>query len=216
MKRRLQRINTDAILESGYLEQFIEDAPYSIFPTIGNSEKPDKVAAKILEGRVAIVCDGTPFVLTAPYLLVETIQAGEDHYDKPFLSSIIRMLRIMSLFISITLPGIYVALVAFHQSVIPFKLLLTISASRKGIPFTPFVEAALMTVTFELLREAGVRMPRPIAQTIGIVGGIVLGEAAVTAGIASAPISPLNGIGLKDTFIRAPLWTLVTRPKALV
>lgn len=280
VRRRLNRIKTDAILESGYLEQFIEDVPYSPLPTIGNSEKPDKVAAKVLEGRVAIVCDGTPFVLTAPYLLVETIQAGEDYYEKPYFSSVARILRLLAVFISGNLPGIYVALLTFHQNIVPLKLLLTISSSREGIPFSAFLEALLMTVVWEFLREAGARMPRTIAQTIGIVGGIVLGEAAVRAGIASAPMiivigltgicslivppllraatiiriiilfaanilgllgiatvivavfihmcslrsfgvpylapfSPFNGMDMKDTFVRFPLWTMVTRPRVL-
>lgn len=280
VKRRLQKINTDAILESGYLEQFIEDSPMSLFPTVGNSEKPDKVAAKVLEGRVAIVCDGTPFVLTVPYLLVEALQASEDYYERPFYSSFVRILRVLSFFVSIGFPALYVSLVAFHQNIIPFKLLLTMSASREGIPFSPFLEAMLMIISFEFLREAGIRMPRTVGQTIGIVGGVVLGEATVRAGIASAPlvivtaitaicsfiippftrvtaiiriltlvaanitglfgiafimvllfiqlstvrsfgvpylspISPLNGEDLKDTYVRFPLWSLVTRPRVL-
>lgn len=210
VRRRLSRINTDAILESGYLEQFIEDGPYSIFPTVGNSEKPDKVAAKLLEGRVAILCDGTPFVLTVPYLLIETIQASEDYYEKPYFSSIVRVFRVLALIISSALPAIYVALVSFHQSIIPFKLLLTMSASREGIPFSPFVEALLMIITFELLREAGVRMPRTVGQTIGIVGAVVIGEAAVRAGIASAPMIIVISITAICSFITPPLIRVTT------
>jgi spore germination protein KA len=281
VKQRLKKIDTDAILESGYIEQFIEDEPFSMFPTIGNSEKPDKVTAKLLEGRVAIVCDGTPLVLTVPYLIVEAIQASEDYYEKFHYSTIVRILRIAALFIATWLPAIYVSLISFNQSIIPFKLLLTMSASREGIPFSPFLEAVIMLITFELLHEAGIRMPRPLGQTIGIIGAIVLGEAAVRAGFVSSPmimvvsltgvcsfisppltrvcaiarilmliaanilgllgvvvvyvaifihlctirsfgvpylspISPINFTDLKDTAIRFPIWSLVTRPRVLI
>ncbi len=205
VKKRLSKINIDAILESGYIEEFIEDSPLSIFPTVGNSEKPDIVAAKVLEGRVAILCDGTPFVLTVPYLFVETMQVSEDYYSRSIFTSAVRLLRVLSLFISTSLPAYYVALIAFHPSVIPFKLLLTISASREGIPFSPFTEALVMGIAFELLREAGVRMPRPIGQAVSIVGALVLGDAAVKAGLASTPMVIVTSITAITSFILPPL-----------
>ena len=204
-RRRLAKIKIDAVLESGYIEHFIEDNVIRLFPVVGNSEKPDKVAAKLLEGRVAILCDGTPIVLTVPYLFVESIQSTEDYYGHPVYSSVMRILRLSSLLITMGLPALYVALVAFHQTVIPFKLLLTMAASREGIPFSPFVEALLMITTFELLREAGVRMPRPIGQAVSIVGAIVLGEAAVQAGIASAPMVIVTALTAICSFIVPPL-----------
>ncbi|MFW6022805.1 MAG: spore germination protein [Halanaerobiaceae bacterium] len=281
VRRRLKRINTDAILESGYIEEFIEDAPMSIFPTVGNSEKPDIVAAKLLEGRVAILTDGTPIVLTVPRLFVENIQASEDYYSRASFTIFVRMARILAIIISVSLPAFYVALVSFHQDTIPFKLVLSMAASSEGIPFSPFVEAFVMGVIFELLREAGVRMPRPIGQAVSIVGGLVLGQAAVEAGITSnimviitaltaitsfvvpsfagtlpiirlalllsanilgffgmmlttiiflshmctlrsfgvpylAPFSPLIGQDIKDTFIRVPIWAMVTRPASII
>ncbi|NLY43367.1 MAG: spore germination protein [Clostridiaceae bacterium] len=205
VKRRINNINTDAILESGYIEEFIEDAPLSIFPTVGNSEKPDVVAAKLLEGRVAILCDGTPFVLTVPYLFMESLQASEDYYARPIFSSIVRLLRLLALAITTFLPAFYVALVAFHQNVIPFKLLLTIASSREGIPFSPFMEALLMGIIFELLREAGVRMPRPIGQAISIVGALVLGEASVEAGLVSDLMVIITAITAITSFVLPPL-----------
>lgn len=183
IKMRLNRINTDAILESGYIEQFIEDAPYSIFPTIGNSEKPDTTAAKILEGRAAILVDGTPFVLTMPMLFIEGFQSAEDYYSRPFYASIIRMLRFVAFYISVLAPATYVILSTFHQELIPTTLLFTMAASHEGVPFPAVMEVGVMMITFEILREAGVRLPRPVGQAVSIVGALVIGEAAVTAGL---------------------------------
>lgn len=202
---RLKKIKTDAILDTGYIEHFISDSNRSLFPTIGTSEKCDKLAGKLLEGRVAIFCDGTPYVLTVPYLFIESIQASEDYYDHNLFASFMRILRLLALLVSNLLPGLYVALLAFHQTVIPFQLMITIAASRQGIPFTPFVEAGLMLVIFELLREAGVRMPRPIGQSLSIVGAIVLGEAAVSAGIASNLMVMVVSITAICSFIVPPL-----------
>ncbi|MEH7118964.1 spore germination protein [Neobacillus vireti] len=186
VRTRLQHINVDSILESGYLEQFIEDSPFSIFPTVGNSEKPDKVASKLLEGRVAILCDGTPFVLTVPFLFVEGLQVGEDYYSRPYLSSLIRLLRLLALFIAIAVTPFYIALTTYHQEMVPSLLLATMAAGEERVPFPIFIETLLMEITFQLLREAGVRMPRPVGSAISIVGALVIGEGAVQAGLVSS------------------------------
>ena len=185
VKRRLGDIKTDAILESGYIEQFIEDAPYSIFPTVGNSEKPDVVASKILDGRVAILVDGTPFVLTVPMLFVESFKSSEDYYSRYLFASIIRGLRFLSYLLTVLAPAIYLVLLTYHQEMIPTPLLFTLASSEEGLPFPTFLEMAGMLVVFEILREAGVRMPQPVGQAITIVGALVIGQAAVAAGIVS-------------------------------
>lgn len=205
VKRRLKKINTDAILESGYIEEFIEDAPLSMFPTIGNTEKPDIVAAKILEGRVAILCDGTPFVLTVPYLFIESIQASEDYYARSFFSTFIRLIRVLAMFITAVVPALYVALISFHHDIIPTDLVLRIAASREGIPFSAFLEALIMVITFELLRESGVRMPKPIGQAVSIVGALVLGQAAVEAGLISNIMVIIIAITAISGFIVTPM-----------
>lgn len=194
---RLNRIKTDSILESGYIEQFIEDAPYSVFSTVSNSEKPDKVASKILEGRVAIFVDGTPFVLCVPMLFVESFQSGEDYYSRPFLASIIRLIRFLSYTISVLAPATYVALTVFHQELIPTQLLISIAAGRERVPFSALLEASIMILTFDILREAGIRLPKPVGQTVSIVGALVLGQAVVEAGL----ISPLMVIVVALTAI---------------
>ncbi|WP_445667473.1 spore germination protein [Paenibacillus sp. FSL H8-0034] len=183
VRQRLGRINIDAILESGYIEEMIQDTGYTPFPTIYNTERPDVVAAGLLEGRVAIVVDGTPFVLLAPGLFTHFIQTAEDYYQKADISSLLRVLRYLCFMIALLAPSAYIAATTFHQEMIPTSLLISIASQREGIPFPAFVEAILMEVTFEILREAGVRMPRTIGQAVSIVGALVIGQAAVEAGL---------------------------------
>lgn len=184
VRTRLDRIDIDSILESGYIEELIEDETKSIIPTMTSSERPDIIAANLLEGRFAIMVDGTPFVLTAPVLFIQFFQAAEDYYNRSVFS-IIRMLRLLSFLIAMLAPAFYIALTTFHQEAIPTMLLISLAAQREGVPFPAFVEALMMEVTFEILREAGVRMPRAIGQAVSIVGALVLGDAAVQAGLVS-------------------------------
>lgn len=184
--QRLERIDTDSILESGYIEEYIEDVTYSPFPTIMNSERPDAVAAGLLEGQIAILVDGTPFVLQAPVTFFRFLQSSEDYYQRFDIASFIRFIRYLSFFVSMLLPSLYIAITTFHQEMLPTTLLISLAAQREGVPFPAIVEAFLMEITFEVLREAGVRMPRVIGSAISIVGALVLGQASVQAGLVSA------------------------------
>jgi len=186
VKSRLERIQIDGILESGYIEELIEDNPWSVFPTVNHTEKPDRVAAMLLEGRVAILVDGTPFVLTVPNLFVEYLHAGEDYYERFLFTTAVRLLRFLAMIISMTLPGLYIAVISFHLELLPTTLLLSIAAQHELVPYPALVEVLLMEVTFEILREAGIRLPRPIGQAVSIVGALVIGEAAVRAGLVAA------------------------------
>lgn len=186
--QRLNRIDTDAILDVGYIEQFIEDAPKSLFPTVGLSERPDVVAAKLLEGRVAILVDGSPMALTMPYLFIEGFQNPDDYYARPFFASMIRWVRLLGFLLSIYLPGLFVSLSAFHPELFPTELLVSVAAAREGLPFPVVLEALLMVLLFEILREAGLRLPRPLGQAVSIVGALVIGQAAVSAGLVGAPM----------------------------
>ena len=188
VKRRLRAIDTDSVLESGYIEQFIQDHPGSIFATVGYTEKPDVAAAKILEGRVAIIVDGTPFVLTVPFLFLESFQAAEDYYLKYYFATFVRVIRIIGYFITILAPAFYVTITTFHQELIPTSLLIAMAKAREGVPFPAFVECLLMIVVFEIIREAGIRLPRPVGQALSIVGALVIGDAAVSAGLIGAPM----------------------------
>jgi spore germination protein KA len=185
VKKRLNQINIDGILESGYIEQLIEDKTFTPFPTIFHTERPDVVAANLLEGRVAILIDGSSNVLLAPAVFIQFFQAADDYYGRFDLSSALRFLRVLIFFISLIAPAIYIAATTFHQEMIPTPLVIALAAQRESVPFPAFVEAIIMEVTFEIMREAGVRLPRAIGQTVSIVGAIVLGQAAVQAGFVS-------------------------------
>lgn len=185
VKQRLQRIEIDGVLESGYLEELIEDNPYSPFPQILHTERPDRVAAFLLEGRVAILTDGTPFVLIVPAEMNTMITSPEDYYERYFFGTLIVWVRIFSFVVSLILPSIYIAITTFHQEMIPTRLLISITSYRQGLPFPTLLEAFIMELTFEILREAGVRLPRSIGQAVSIVGALVIGQAAVQAGIVS-------------------------------
>lgn len=185
VRQRLKNIEVDSILESGYIEEFIEDTPYTPFPLVANTERPDKVAGGLLEGQVAIIVDTTPFVLLVPVVFFQMMQASEDYYNRYPFSSLIRLLRFFSLNIALLLPSLYVAIVTFHQEMLPTPLLISIASAREGVPFPALVEALLMEITFEVLREAGIRLPRTVGQAVSIVGALVIGQAAVSAGLVS-------------------------------
>ncbi|SBW09181.1 Spore germination protein KA [uncultured Eubacteriales bacterium] len=188
VEHRLNKIDTDAILATGYVEQYIEDSAFSIFPTIWCSEKPDAVAGKLLEGRVAVAVDGAPFVMTVPMLFIENFQSAEDYITRSYYATLMRILRLIAFFISLFAPALYIALATYHQELIPTTLLFTMAASSEGTPFPASVEIGVMLLIFLILREAGIRMPRPIGQTVSIVGALVMGEAAVQAGVVGAPV----------------------------
>lgn len=185
VNNRIGRIKIDGIIESGYIEEFIHDAPFSPFPTVRTTERPDVVAANLLEGRAAILVDGTPIAMIVPATFVQFLQASEDYYQSFQYVFAIRLLRYLSFFITLFLPSVYIAVTTFHQEMLPSALALSIASSRQGIPFPAFIEALMMETAFEVLREAGVRLPRPIGQSVSIVGALVIGDAAVRAGIVS-------------------------------
>ncbi|WP_435172172.1 spore germination protein [Paenibacillus glycanilyticus] len=188
VRNRIDRIVMDGILESGFIEEFIEDAPWSPFPQIQNTERPDIVCASLLEGKVAVLVDNTPFVLIAPMTFWTGLQAVEDYYERSIYTTFIRFVRYSLFNIALLLPSLYVALSTFHQQLIPTNLLVSIANSREGVPFPTFVEALLMEFMFEGLREAGIRMPKAVGSAVSIVGALVIGQAAVQAGIVSAPV----------------------------
>jgi len=185
VKERLDQIQIDAILESGYIQQLIEDEWRSPFPQIQNTQRPDVVAAALYEGRVAIIVDNTPYALLMPATVATFIQSPEDHYERSCIATAIRLLRVSTLLINLFLPALYIAITSFHPGILPTDLLLYVAGSRLNVPFPVVIEAFIMEASLELLREAGIRLPGPIGATIGIVGGLVLGQAAVEAGIVS-------------------------------
>ncbi|MBS3984677.1 MAG: spore germination protein [Selenomonadales bacterium] len=216
--KRLSYIDVDGILDSGYIEQYIEDSPYSPFPQVQFTERPDRVAAAIMEGRVALIVDGTPFAILVPSVLSNFLPTSEDHYERWLVMTGVRFVRAMSIIMAVLLPALYVAVTTFHQEMIPSQLALTIAGARAGVPFPAVVEALMMEVTFELLREGGIRVPGTVGTTIGIVGGIIIGQAAVTAGLVSPVMVvvvaltaigsfavPAFNVGLSLRLLRFPL-----------
>ena len=187
-KKRLAKIHTDAILSAGYIEEYIEDAPSSIFQTVAITEKPDVTAAKLLEGRLAIMVDGTPFVLTVPMLFIENFHTAEDYSQRRYFASFLRIMRLMAFIISVLGPALYVAFTTYHQELIPTSLLFTMAAASEGVPFPAALETMIMLITYEILREAGVRLPKPVGSAVSIVGALVMGQAAVQAGLVGAPV----------------------------
>ena len=197
VENRINQIDIDVILDSGYIDQLLENRWLSPFPQLQMTERPDKASSALLEGRVVIVIDNTPFVVIAPATLNVFFQAAEDYYDRWEIMSFIRLIRYCAGFLAVALPGLYIALTVFHPSMIPTNLALKIAETRQNIAFPAVGEILIMELAFELLREAGIRLPSPVSSTIGIVGGIIIGQPAVEAGIVSPSVvivSALTGI----------------------
>jgi spore germination protein KA len=185
VKRRVSSISTDFIIESGMLEQFIEDNPFSLFPQTHTTERPDRVVAGLVQGQAVILSDGSPFALLVPATFFSIFQASEDAYVRWPYGSMLRIIRLIGLLLATFLPGFYMAVVNYHHEMIPTDLLMSITAARENVPFPSIVEVLLMEVSFELIREAGIRIPGIIGPTLSIVGALILGQAAVAAGIVS-------------------------------
>lgn len=194
LEKRLEKFIMDGALSVNYLSEFIKDAKTSFFDTVEVTERPDVVVGNLLEGRVALFLDGTPFVVTVPHLFEGYFQSPEDYYISYYYASINRLLRIFSFILTTTVPAIYVAVSNYHQEMLPTELLSSISAARQGVPFPNVIEVVGMMIVFELLREAGVRMSSNMGNAISIVGALVIGQAAVEAKIVSAPMVIIVGL----------------------
>lgn len=188
VNRRLDCINIDGILDANYAEELIKDSPWSPFKTIGSTERPDIVAAKLLEGRVAILFDGTPVALTAPFFFLEYFQTNDDYYNNFYFGTFGRWLRILGFWSTISLPAIFLGLFTMHQELLPTRFLLNLVIARENLPFPTFLEMLILILGFELIREGGAKAPENFGQTLGIVGGLVLGQAAVDARLVSIPV----------------------------
>lgn len=185
IRERLKSFIVDGVLDSGMLEQLTEKKWYSPFPQFQSTERPDKAASALLEGRVLLVVDNSPMVLLMPTTLNCFFQASDDYYNRWGIVCFTRLLRYVSALIAMLFPGLYIAVANFHPEIFPTSLALSFTASRQGVPFPLAVEIILMELAFEVLREAGIRLPGPMGSTLGIVGGLIIGQAAVDANIVS-------------------------------
>lgn len=282
LEDRIKQIQVDVIINSGELSELIEDNPYSPFPQFILTERPDAAASQIIQGRFAVIVDRSPSVLIAPVTLMSFLQSVDDYSTRWIAASLIRLLRFLAFMMTLFLPSTYVAIISYNHEVIPLKLFISIAESRVMVPFPPIIEALLMEITIEMMREAGVRLPAPLGQTVGVVGGLIIGQAAVQAGIVSnimviivsataigsfiipsydmgtairmlrfpmmllaamfgitgiiigamtmiahlisleslgtpyaSPLAPFRFADMKDSFIRLPLWKMITRPKSV-
>lgn len=201
VRRKLSGIRTDSVLESNYIEEYLQHEKYSPFPTVFNTERPDVVSAALLEGRVAVMVDGTPFALVVPAVFTQFFQSSEDYYQRTDFATLIRLLRFLCFLLATLTPATYIAISTFHQEMLPTTLLYNLASQREGVPFPAFVEAILMEITFEILREASIRMPKSIGQAISIVGTLVVGQAAVEAGLVSAAMVIVVSITAISNFV---------------
>lgn len=218
---RLRRIDVDGIVDTSYIEELIEDQPFTPFPLTLVTERPDVVVANLLEGKAAILVDGSPQALVVPTTIFSLLQSPDDYYSRFWIGTTIRWLRYLFFAFSLILPSLYVAILTYHQEMIPTNLLIRIAASRDQVPFPALLEALLMEVMFEALREAGVRLPKQIGQAVSIVGALVIGDAAVAAGLVSPPMvlivaitgiasftSPRYNISIAIRLLRFPMMLL--------
>ncbi len=200
--RRIEAIDIDGVVDSAYVGQLITDNPNSIFTQFSTAEKPDIVTAKILEGRVAVLVDGSPMVITLPCLLIEGFQDSEDYYRGNKRTTFLRVIRLIGILLAVLLPAAYVAVQEYHYQVLPLKFLVTVVNATNGVPFSPTIEMFIVLILFEILNEASVRMPKYVGMALSIVGAVVLGETAVNAGLLSSPavlVMALSAIGLYTT-----------------
>lgn len=210
IKERIEKIEISVVLDSGYLQPFLDGKRLSLFSGIGVTERPDTLCAKLSEGRVAVMVEGTPFALILPYLFVEHFQSLDDYIHRPYFASFVRLLKLFSFFLTVLLPGYYVAVVSFHPELIPQPLLTQFVGSALDTPMPVVVEALVVFFLYELLREAGLRIPSPIGHAMGIVGGIVIGDAAVTAGIIGLPMVIIIALTAVSSFVVPSLYEPVT------
>lgn len=188
VRKKLLKINLDVVLDSSYVRPYLENHPMSLFSSVGNTERPDILCGKINEGRIAILVDGSPYALIVPYLFNENFKSFDDYARRPYFSTFVRILKYLSFYLSFILPGAYVGITTFHPELLPHSLLLSIASSEEIIPFSLMAEALFIYLIFEIMREAGIRLPSAVGHTIGIVGALVIGDAAVNAGLIGAPM----------------------------
>lgn len=206
VRERLQSIPLETVLESGYIQPYLEDRPLSLFTGVGTCERPDTLCGKMTEGRIGILVDGTPMALVVPYLFIENFQSMDDYADRPYFSTFTRILKYIAFFISILLPGLFVAIGTYHQELFPTPMLYNLAAAEASQPFSLMTEALIIHFIYELMREAGLRLPKPIGHAVGIIGGLVIGDAAVKAGLIGAPMIMIVALTAISSFVIPKLY----------
>ena len=197
---KIKNISIDGLLSPGYINQFIEDNPFSLFPLYREIERADIAVAELLEGRIVILQDQSPLAIVYPVLFIELMQAAEDYYTKPMHGSMMRVFRYVAFFLATSLPALYISLVSFRHELIPYELIVPIAKIRSKVPFPAAVEVLILEVIIQIIFEAGIRLPSPLGQTIGVVAGIILGQAIISASLASPAVIVIIAIATISTF----------------
>lgn len=210
VRSRIQSVPLDVILESGYLEPFLENRRRSLFTSVNTTERPDTLCGKIVEGRIGVLVDGTPFVLVTPTLFVEHFQSMDDYAMHPFYASFLRIIKYAAFFVSVLLPGLYVSLGTYHPEMFPSVFLLSFLKSDQSTPFPLMVEALMIHFLFEVMREAGLRFPKAVGHAVSIVGALVIGDSAVNAGLIGAPMVIIVGLTAICSFVLPSLYGPMT------
>ena len=208
-EQRLNNIPLETVFDFGCLEPFLQEKPFSVFSTVGNTERPDVLSSKLLEGRIAIMVEGTPFVMYTPYLFTDNFSSLDDYNNPAFYSSFVRLLKYFSFIISCFLPALYVAVGSYHQEMIPTTLLYIIASSEDTTPFPLVLEAVTIHILYEIMREAGLRLPKTIGHTVSIIGAIVIGEAMVSAGLIGEPMLVVVALTAIASYVIYPLYERV-------
>ena len=207
LRKQLKGIKLDTVLTSGYIEPFIvEGFGSSVFSQMAYSERPDMICTRLNQGRICVFVDGTPFVLICPSLFAENFQTMDDFAEKPFYVTFMRWLKYIAFFLAVAFPGLYVALASFHPEVFTLKLLLNLAVSEESTPYPLTVEVLVLMLLFEIMKEAGLRLPKPVGSTVSIVGGLIIGDAAVKSGLVSAPLLIVVGITTTSSFVIPSLY----------
>lgn len=208
VKEKLHNINIDFILDINYIEEEIK-CRGTLFDTVGYTEKADVAASKILEGKIAVMVDGTPFVITVPYFFIENFQMADDYYLNRYFTNFTRVTRLLAFFMAVLLPGFYIAINAYHFALIPLVFIFRLAAARADVPFPLVLEVLVMLFFFQLLREAGIRLPQPIGQAMSIVGALILGDAAVGSGLASQSTVIVIALSSISSFLVPKLYSML-------
>ncbi|MCR4926221.1 MAG: spore germination protein [Clostridiales bacterium] len=210
VKRKLSKIDIDTVFESGYIQHFLDYKGHSFFSGVGVTERPDTLCAKITEGRIGIIVDGTPFALVVPYLFIENFHNIDDYSTRPYYAFFIRSLKFLSFVLAVFMPGLYVSVVIFHQEMLPPSIIFDVMSAHAKTPFPVMVEALVIHFIYEIMREAGLRLPKSIGHAVSIVGGLVIGEAAVSAGIIAPPMLIIVALTALASFVIPQLYQPVS------
>lgn len=216
VRKRIKNASFDVCLGAGYLESFLGNEKASFFSGVGSTERPDVLTAKLSEGKIGIITDGTPYALYVPHIFTEYFHSLDDYLKRPYYAFAIRTLKIASFFIGIFLPGIYVAICTFHQEVIPESMIFDICLQESFVPLPVMIEALIMHLVFEIVKEAGLRMPKSIGNAVSIVGALVIGDAAVSAGLVAAPMLIVIGLTAVSSFVIPSLYDISSLLRAVL